>query len=205
MNNNWSEIPNDEIVLKTIENLKSRGFNVILVKTKSEALSVIKKLIPSGSEVMNGSSTTLNEIGYTDLLKSGNHSWKNLHVEILKEPDKNKQADLRRKSACSEYFLASVNAISMNGELVACDASGSRVTAFPNAAKNLVLVAGIQKITDNLELAMKRVREYVFPLENERAKKAYGMGSNTSKWVILEKEFTPNRINLILVKEKLGF
>ena len=88
---------------------------------------------------------------------------------------------------------------------MACDASGSRGTAYPFAAKNLILVAGVQKITTTLDEAMKRVREYVYPLEDERAKKAYGMSSTTGKWVIIEREIIPNRTTLILVKEKLGF
>ena len=140
-----------------------------------------------------------------DYLKSGGHGWKNLHEEILKENDVAKQMDLRRKSVTAEYFLGSVNAIAKTGELVACDASGSRVTAYPFAAKNLILVAGEQKITSNLDEAIKRVREYVYPFENERAQEAYGMNSTTGKWVIIEREVIPNRTTLILVKEKLGF
>lgn len=202
---NWNAIPNDSEVEHTIKAIKERGINVILVKNKFEALDVLKRFIPVGSEVMNGSSTTLIEIGFMDFLKSGNHKWKNVHAEVLKEVDPVKKADLRRKSVCSEYFLGSVNAISMNGELVACDASGSRVTAYLGSAKNLVLVAGVQKITDSLESAMKRIREHVFPLEDARAMKAYGMHSSTAKWIIIEREFDPKRITLILVKEKLGF
>jgi hypothetical protein len=75
-------------------------------------------------------------------------------------------------------FLGSVNAITQAGELVACDASGSRVGAYPFAAKKLVLVAGIQKIVPTLEDAIKRIREYVYPLEDKRAMKAYGMHSS---------------------------
>ncbi|MEK6941358.1 MAG: LUD domain-containing protein, partial [archaeon] len=124
--------------------------------------------------------------------------------EILKESDWPKQAELRRQATIAEYFLGSVNAISKNGELVACDASGSRVGAYLFSAKNLILVAGVNKITPSLETAMQRVREQAFPLENERAMKAYGMGSSTAKWAIIEKD-RPGRTKLILVKEKLGF
>ena len=154
---------------------------------------------------MNGSSTTLTEIGFTEYLKSGSHGWKNLHLLILEEKDPTQQLELRRKAASAEYFLGSVNAISKTGALIACDASGSRVTAYPFAAKKLILVAGTQKICDSLDEAMQRVRDYVFPLEDARALKAYGRNSSLGKWVIIEKEVIPDRITLILVKEKLGF
>lgn len=201
----WARIPTEDELNDTIKNMKSRGMNVILVENKEEALEKIKKIIQKGASVANGSSTTLNEIGFVEYLMSGKHGWKNLHEDVLKEKDPAKQADLRRKMDTADYFLGSVNAISKNGELVACDASGSRVGAYPFAAKNLLIVAGIQKVTDNLEEAMKRVREYVFPLENERAKKAYGMGSTLGKWAIIEHEKIPSRTSIILVKEKLGF
>jgi len=194
----------EEDLFKTIEALKNRGISVVLVETGKEALNKLISLIPEGSEIANGSSTTLNQIGFVDYLMANPAKWKNLHKDVLKEKDPQKQADLRRKSDTAEYFLASINAISKNGELVACDASGSRVSAFPFAAKKLILVASTNKITDNLDEAMQRVREYVYPLENERAQKAYGMPSQFGKWVIIEHDF-PDRTTLILVKEKLGF
>jgi len=52
---------------------------------------------------------------------------------------------------------------------------------------------------------MRCVREYVFLLEDERAKSAYGTGSNFGKWVIIENEFQKDRISIVLVKEVLGF
>ncbi|MBI2110786.1 lactate utilization protein [Candidatus Woesearchaeota archaeon] len=201
----WNKLPDKKVIQETINALQASGPVVYLVNDKKAALEKIKEMIPKGSEVMTGSSTTLNEIGFTDFLKSKEHGWKNLHEEILNEKDQSRQIDLRRKATTAEYFLGSLNAISKNGELVACDASGSRVGAYHFAAKHLILVAGVQKITNSLEEAMQRVREYAFPLENERAKKAYGMPSSISKWVILEKEIFPKRITLILVNEKLGF
>jgi len=200
-----AEIINEKKLKEVVENIKSRGINVILVNNKKQALEKIKEMIPKGSEVSNGSSTTLDEMGFIDYLKSGKHGWRNIHEEIIKEKNMQKQMDLRRKSVTAEYFLGSINAIAKTGELVACDASGSRVSAYPFAAKNLILVAGTNKISENLEEAIKRVREYVYPLEDERAQKEYGMPSTMGKWVIIEREIFPNRITLILVKEKLGF
>ena len=203
---NYSKIPSNETIEKTISALKNHGIDTILVDTKEQALEEISKNISEGSKVMNGSSTTLIEIGFSDLLKSGNHKWKNLHEDILKEPDYGKQSDLRRKALTeTDYFLSSVNAITQDGKLVAVDFSGSRVGALPFAAKNVLIVAGANKIVPNLEGAFDRIKKYVINLENERAMKVYGMKSGFGKWVIIEKELNPNRIKLILVKEALGF
>jgi hypothetical protein len=201
----YNKIPTEAVIEETINNLEDRGIEVLVVNTREEVLERVKELIKAGGEVINGSSTTLQEAGIVDYLKSGKHGWKNLHEEILKETDKAKQAEMRRKSITAEYFLSSVNAISKTGALIACDQSGSRVGAFLFGAKKLILVSGVNKITDSVEEGMKRVREYAYPLEDERAKKAYGTGSGTNKWAIIEKEKATGRITLILVKEKLGF
>lgn len=202
----YTKVPNNEIIEKTISALKNHRIDVTLVDTKKQALAEILKNIPDGSKVMNGSSTTLIEIGFSDLLKSGNHKWKNLHENILREPDYGKQSDLRRKAITeTDYFLSSVNAITQDGKLVAVDASGSRVGALPFAAKKVLLVAGANKIVLDVEGAFTRIKNYVINLENERALKAYGMKSSLNKWVIIDREIVPNRIKLILVKETLGF
>ena len=206
VNMDYSKVPSLEVIDKTIIALKDHGVKVILADSKEQALEEIKKSIPEGSKIVNGSSTTLIQIGFSEMLKSGNHKWKNLHEDILKEKDYGKQSDLRRKALTkTDYFLSSVNAITEDGKLVAVDASGSRVGALPFAAKKVLIVAGANKIVPNLEEAFNRIRNYVINLENERAMKVYGMKSGFGKWVIIEKESIPNRIKLILVKEPLGF
>lgn len=201
----WSGVPSEGDVGETVAALQSHGFNVIVVDNKMQALDAVKKLIPANAEVMNGSSTTLIEIGFVDLLSSGNHEWKNLHTSILAEKDPAKQGDMRRKADAAEYFVASVNAISKTGELIAADASGSRVGAFPFTAKNLVIVAGVNKIVPTMEAGLQRLREYAYPLEDARAKKVYGMNSRIGKIVILANEMFKGRTTLVLVKEKLGY
>ena len=201
----WDAMPTEVELNATVEGIKKRGIDVIVVNSSKEALDKVIGLIPKCSEVSNGSSTTLREIGFIDYLKSGEHGWRNLHEEMLNEKDEDRQDDLRRKCDTAEYFLGSVNAIARTGELVAVDASGSRVSAYPFAAKKVILVAGIQKIVPALDDAMRRVREHVFPQEDARAMKVYGAHSTLGKWVIIERELQEGRIMLILVKEKLGF
>jgi len=201
----WNRMPDEKAISEAVNAIEKRGIRVIVVKGRAEALAQVREMIPPGSEVMNGSSATLDEIGFGGLLKGGKHGWKDLHLGILAEKDDKKRYDLRRKSVTAEYFLASVNAIAMTGELVACDASGSRVGAFPFAAKNLIIVSGANKIVPTLPEALDRLREYVFPLENARMKALYGVGSRLGKFVIIANEGSIGRTVLILVKESLGY
>lgn len=195
-----------EIELKKLASkMQERNFEVEIVVTKEAALAAVKKTLPDGAEVMTGSSTTLKEIGLMDYLSSKDSKFTFLQEQVNQENDEKSRQDLRRHSLTADYFISSVNAVTADGALVAVDATGSRVGAMPFAAKKLILVIGSQKITANLEEAMRRIKEYVFPLENKRAMVAYGVGSMLGKWIIFEREAISGRVKVILVKESLGF
>ncbi len=200
----WDRMPSEEEIAAAAGALRKRGINVVVVESAKDALGEVKGMIPAGAEVMNGSSTTLIEIGFMDYLENGQHGWKSLHQQVFAENDQAKRADLRRKAQTADYFLASVNAIAGSGELVACDQGGSRVGAFPFAAKNLILVSGVNKIVPTLSDAFERIRQFALPLEDARMRKLYNAGSSLGKFVIIANE-RPGRTTLILVKERLGY
>jgi L-lactate utilization protein LutB len=201
----WNTLPAKEVVEKTVQEIGKRGIKVIVAGDGTEALSLLKKLIPPGSEVMNGSSTTLIEIGYEEFIAANQSGWNLVHTSITAENDAKLRAELRRKSVAADYFISGANAIAGTGEILGCDASGSRVGAWPFAAGHLILVVGINKIVPTLEDALDRIRTCAFPLENARAKKAYGTPSVIGKCVILAHEKNEGRITLVLVKEALGY
>ncbi|HUV83807.1 MAG TPA: LUD domain-containing protein, partial [archaeon] len=153
-----------------------------------------------------GGSETLQEIGFIDLLKSGNHTWNNLKDKIMAEKDEARQAELRIQSVLSEYFLGSVHAIAETGELVFASATGSQLPSYAYTCRNVIWVAGTQKIVPTLADAIQRVEEYVLPREDARMKREGYSGSVIGKLLIVKFEIDPNRnLKLILVPEKLGF
>lgn len=201
----WNRIPSEKEIASTTKAVEARGIAVSRARDGRQALEKIREIIPSGAEVMNGSSTTLIEIGYQEMMDSGRHNWSDLHKIVFSEDDAKKRAEIRRKSVTAEYFLSGVNAIAQTGEIVGCDGVGSRVGAWPFAAKNLILVSGVNKIVPTLQDALLRISEYAFPLEDARSKKVYGVPGLIGKWVIIAGERQPGRINLILVDEVLGY
>lgn len=117
----WNKIPEDKEINETVKAIESKGIKVVVVNNKEEALEKLKEIIPKGAEISNGSSTTLQEIGFIDYLKEKKHGWKNLHEEIINEKDKERQAELRRKSVTAEYFIANVIKTNRGGELTYSD------------------------------------------------------------------------------------
>jgi L-lactate utilization protein LutB len=201
----WSHIPEEQVIASTVKAIEARGIKVFRIKDGLQALAKIKKIIPPEAEVMNGSSTTLIEIGYQKLMESGEHGWKDLRKVVTSENNALERNELRRKSVTSDYFLSGVNAIAMTGELVSCDATGSRVGAWPFAAKTLLLVSGVNKIVPTLQDALQRIKEYVYPLEDLRSKKVNGVPSQIGKCVILANERQAGRIILILINDIHGY
>lgn len=203
--NDTSPIISQDVLDKTKTALENNGFNVIIVDTKEQAFQLMKDTIPAGVDVMTGSSTTLQEIGFMDYYISNQHPWINLGTPIFQEQDPKKKYLMRRRSITAQYFTASVNAITEDGKLVAVDGSGSRVGAYPFGAEKVIIVSGVNKIVPTLNDAFDRIKNVVLPLEDKRAMARYGGHARFAKWVILEREGIKDRITVILIKEKLGF
>jgi hypothetical protein len=205
--NNYEALASAESIGTAEKALTSNGFLPETVATGVEALARIKELIPKGASVMNGSSRTLEEIGFIDYLTNGGHGWNNLHEAILSEKDPAKQMELRKYSVVSDFYLGSVHAVSETGELVIASASGSQFPHLAFTSPNLVLVVGTQKIVSTLADAHKRIAEYVFPLEDDRIKSLGYPGSLLGKEIILHKEhpMMGRKVHVILVNQKLGF
>lgn len=199
-------IPPQERVLETAEAVKARGINVEIVNTREEALARVQALIPAGASLMTGGSQSLLEIGLEDILIAKDHPWRNLKDEILAEEDPVKQNQLRRESILADYYLGSVQAIAKTGEIVVGSGSGSQLPAYAFSSPNLIWVAGVQKITEDLNQAIQRVREYNLPYEDSRFKKMGRPGASLNKLLIIEGEsaYSQRNITLILVNESLG-
>ena len=98
-----------------------------------------------------------------------------------------------------------MNAIAQTGELIAADRSGSRIGAYPYAASNVVIVSGVNKIVPTLDDALNRLESAAYPLENERAKEAYGVESAIAKQLIFRQELKQGLTTVVLVRKSLGY
>ena len=204
----YTKLASKETVEKTAAALTAHGFKPVLVESGKDALEMIKKLIPQGASVMNGSSRTLEEMGFVEYLKAGEHGLNNLHTAILAETDPEKQKVLRRQALTSEYYLGSVHALSETGEMVIASNTGSQLPHIVYSSPNVIFVVGVQKIVPTLEDARTRLREHVVPLEDVNMMNKYKVHTQLNKEFLYHAEnvaFTGRTINVLLVNEKLGF
>ncbi len=194
-----------EQIEQLFQSLEKRGVKAHYVVDKESALSRILEIIPPGSKVAHGSSTSLKEIKLVDYLKSDESDYRYQNAEWTAEDDATKRYQLRGKlSLESDYYLGSVQAICEDGRVVGVDASGSRQAFYIFGPPNVIWVAGVNKLVKNLDDAFRRIHEVAYPKEDQRMKEAGASGSRIGKVVIYESE-KPGRIQLILVGESLGF
>jgi len=192
---------------KTIKSLKDKGYEVSHVQTASDVLNEIKKIIPDKASVMNGSSVTLEQIGYLDYLKSGEHKWIDLHAQIASEDDQEKRQKLRRESSISDFYLGSVHALMEDGEFIVASNTASQIPSITYTSQNLVFVVSTKKVVGSLDEGMKRLVGHVVPLENKRVADLYGSDTELNKILIFkgESSYSSRKIHFILVDEDLGF
>jgi hypothetical protein len=74
-----------------------------------------------------------------------------------------------------------------------------------SGAGQVILVIGAQKIVPDIAAGMRRIYEYCFPLEDARARRAYGVPSGVNNIIIINQVVAPGRVTAIIVNERLGF
>lgn len=200
----FEELASDEAISITKEALEKNGINVLVVENSEQAKEKVLEIIPKGSETMTMSSETLRLTGIADELNS--EKYNSVRKKFALMDKKTQGLEMQRLGAAPEWAIGSVHAVTEDGKIIVASATGSQLPAYAFGSPHVLWVVGSQKIVSNFDEGMKRVEEYVLPLENERAMKAYGMGSSINKILIFnKKEVVPGRITMIIVKEKLGF
>jgi acyl-CoA hydrolase len=188
---------------RTAQALERNGIHTLVVENAEEARELFLELVPEGAQVHQGSSVTLAATGIIDEIERfGRYEAIRPRIHSL---DRATQGDeIRKLSASPDYMVGSVQAVTEDGKVLVASGSGSQLGPYVSGAGKVIWVVGAQKLVKNLDEAYQRLEQYVLPLEDQRARQAYGMGSNPNKVLIFNKE-RPGRITMILVRENIGF
>jgi hypothetical protein len=193
----------DDVVETTAAALRARGFEVRIAEDRAQALDLALGLIPTGSEVNQASSRTVDELGIGDAIVE-REEYVALKPTLWSMDRATQGKQIRQIGSAPDVMVGSVHAITADGQIVTASASGSQVTAYAGGAGQVVYVVGSQKLVPDLDTAFQRIEEYVFPLEDARAQAAYGMHSAINKLLIVRGDF-PGRTSVVLVKDAIGF
>jgi hypothetical protein len=167
------------------EALEQRGISVSVVERGEEARVAVRSLLPTGAEVFNNTSRTLETIGVAeDIERSG--LYQPLRPRLYRMDREMQGRELRQLSAAPDWVVGSVHAVTADGSLILASASGSQLGPIVSGAGHVILVIGGQKMVPDLSTGLRRLYEYCFPLEDRRAREAYGVPSGVNNVLVLE-------------------
>jgi L-lactate utilization protein LutB len=201
------------LVQEVLQSLIKNRFEALYVSSREEAREKILAMIPTGASVGYGGSLTLDELGIKDVLKKGNYQFID---RGRSESSAEELFKLRRESLLSDVFLCSTNALTKDGKLVNIDGIGNRLAALTFGPKKVIVVAGLNKVVDDVEEGLKRIRNSVAPLHARRrgwkvpcANTGYCMDCRSADRIcgtitITEFQREKGRLTVILVGESLG-
>lgn len=200
----FSRLASDERIRSVADALEGNGIGAVVVDSGVEARARVRSLLPDGAEVFNNTSQTLEAIGVADdIEQSGRYQPLRLR---LYQMDREMQAhEMRTLAAAPDYVIGSAHAVTEDGSLIIASASGSQLGPLVSGAGHVIVVIGGQKIVADLEAGLRRIYEYCFPLEDDRARRTYGVPSGVNNILVMSRVVTPRRITAILVREPLGF
>lgn len=141
-----------------LKKLESNGMKAFYLSNRGAAKDQILNMIPTTSSVGIGGSVTVREMGLLDgLAGRGTEYFDHWKSGLSKE----EIMAVKRKQVVADYFLTSTNAITRGGKLVNMDNTGNRVAAMIFGPRHVIVVAGENKIVDDVPAAIKRIKEKV--------------------------------------------
>lgn len=147
-----------------IKNLESRHFEAYYCKTKEEALEKALSLIPNGSSVGWGGAMSAQQIGLLDAVNQGDY----VALDRDKAANPQERDEIQRKCLMADWFITGANAISLDGQMVNIDGNGNRVAAIVYGPRQVLVIAGMNKVMDTLEAAVVRARTVAAPMNKQR-------------------------------------
>ncbi len=204
MTDQFKRLATAEQLSRTIQALEANGITTVIVETGAEAKDKALSLIEKGASVMTATSTTANQIGLAEAIDNSK-DFVSLRKKIMALPESEQRVKARRINSAPDYVVGSVHAVTENGQVIIASNSGSQLSPYAYSAAKVLWVVGTQKIVKDLDMAMRRIKEYTLGLESERLMQLYGIPSAIRKTLIINSEVSPDRITLIFVKERLGF
>jgi L-lactate utilization protein LutB len=197
-----------------IKNLERHDFDAHWVATTTEAHSFLLKMVAPYQSFGFGGSDTTRALGLVESLKAvGKKIYDHWQPDLSADQD----LEIRKQQGQCDCFLCSANAIAATGEIVNVDGIGNRTNAMAFGPRKIIIVAGMNKIVNDLAAALERVKTTAAPM---RAK-SLGMATPCAETGICNDCNVPQRIcrvstilhrkpllsdiTVLLINEALGF
>lgn len=210
---------NLEKLLRIKENQLIHAFernqmSLMFVKDQTELQNYLKNVFVNQKKVAVGGSVTLNQMGVIDLLRKSDVCFIDRYEEGLSREEVH---DRFREAFSADLFITSTNALTMDGCLYNVDGTGNRVAAMIYGPKEVLIIAGMNKIFDDETSAIQHILHCSAPANAIRLNKQTPCTKTgkcmdclspdriCSSYVKLGYQSQSERIKIIIVEEELGY
>ena len=197
---------------QVVKALEKRHFEAYYVSTAAEAVEKVVELIPKEHTVSWGGTATVDALGIKQRLAQEGIAL--IDRDTAQTPQE-RQEMLKKALTCGTFLMSS-NAISEDGQLVNIDGTGNRVAALCFGPRQVIVVAGMNKVAADLDGAVARARHIAAPANAQRfagkspCRVTGQCGNCTSPdcicaQIVITRFCNPaGRIKVVLVGEDLG-
>lgn len=196
-----------------IANLARRNMEGFYCATKEDAVKCALSLMEEGAVIAWGGSESVKECGLMNAISDGKYKLIDRSTAVTPQ----EQRELFAKTVMSDYYLMGTNAITLDGQLVNIDGNGNRLASLIHGPRNVIIIAGMNKVAADVESAYKRVKTEACPPNAVRLDKklpcaATGVCADClseecfcNQIVVTRRSGHSGRIKVILVGETLGY
>lgn len=196
-----------------IKQLEKRNMEGYFFEDSASCVKAILEMMENGSVISWGGSESVKECGLMDAIQKGNYQL--IDRFSGKTPEDARQ--LYAKATLADYYLMSTNAITLDGELVNIDGAGNRVACLIHGPKNVIIIAGMNKLVTDIPSGYDRVKNIATPANVQRLNKntpcyhtgrcgdCFSPDCICSQTVITRRSGVPGRIKVFLIAEDLGY
>ena len=209
---------------QTMEALKANNMNAFYAQTSADAVEIAKSLLKDGDTISHGGSVTLKEAGFPAIFNCGKYNY----LDRSKATSPEETMDIYRKAFSADVYFTSSNAVTLKGELYNVDGNSNRVAPMLFGPDKVVVVVGVNKLVNNIDDAVARVKEIAAPancvrLERNTYCKVNGKcvtaddknggfcaGCRSEEriccnYTVMSMQRNKGRVNVIIVNEELGY
>lgn len=199
---------------KCVENLQKHGFGAHLVETVDDARELVLTMIEDYETFGFAGSDTTRVLGVMEELKSrGKIIYDHWQEGLSGEED----LEIRLQQGRCDCFLCSANAVAATGEVVNVDGIGNRTNGMSFGPKKVLIVAGTNKVAQDLDGALRRIREVAAPMRAKSlgmqtpcAETGFCTDCNAPQRIcrittILHRKPMRTDVSVILINRALGF
>ncbi len=212
------------IINEVMGNLEKNNMKPYFCNTSKDAAELVKTLLNKGDVVATGGSATLGTTGILEMLRNGDYEF----IDRAKATTPEEMEEVYLGAFRADAYLMSTNALLRSGVLYNVDGNSNRVAALLYGPKSVIIVCGYNKIVENLEEAVYRMKTVAAPLNTKRLTTGSycehagecvslkldnpsmcdgcsGTGRICCNYVLTAQQRKKDRIKVIIVGEELGF